>query len=575
MRFNFKILSLLIFLTPVPSTTFAEETPIISFNKRFNPQIARHGMVASQEKIATEVGLAILRQGGNAIDAAVAVGFTLAVTFPQAGNLGGGGFMLVYLADKNKTFVIDYREAAPQGAFRQLFLNPDGSVNNTKSRYSYLSAGIPGTVAGLTKALNDYGTMSLKQVIGPAIKLATKGFIVSYALQHSFSARKDFLSRHADSKKIFLKADGTIYQAGDRFIQSDLGKSLKQIKKHGAKAFYQGAIAKKIVAAMADNDGLINTSDLNNYKVIERKPVTGTYKQYTIASMPPPSSGGVHLLQMLNTLETIDLKKHGHNSAQTLHLYIESMRQAYADRSKYLGDPDFSNVPVAALISQSYADKIRAQIPWDHARSSAQIAPALEALTESNNTTHFSVMDQYGNVVSNTYTLNFSYGSGIVVPGTGILLNNEMDDFSAKPGSANAYGLIGGEANAIEAGKRPLSSMTPTIVFENNKPLLATGSPGGSTIITAVLQTLLNVMAFDMNIAEATTAPRIHHQWFPDNVEVESGISPDTITLLENMGHQIIEGKRALGSTQSIMAKEGYFYGFSDTRRPGASTAGY
>lgn len=569
------ILLLLPLLVSESFPVLAGDTPVITYQERFIPVIAKNGMVASQEAGATEVGVGILRRGGNAVDAAVAVGFALAVTLPQAGNLAGGGFMMVYLAAQNKTIAIDYRETAPEAAYKDVYLDRDGNVDQKRLRFSRQSAGVPGTVAGMTYALKKYGTMTLAEVMAPAIKLAEDGLVMPYWLEISLRARMKRLQRNAAAGAAYFHQDGSVYRTGEIFRQPDLARTLKQIRDHGRDAFYKGDVARKIIGEMKLGNGLITAKDLADYKVVERKPVTGTYKGYRIVTMPPPSSGGIHLIQMLNMLENDNLKAKGHNSAATLHLMIETMRQAFADRSKYLGDPDFYHVPTAALTDKAYARRLRAEIPADRARKSSDIAPALDPEYESPDTTHFSVMDKDGNVVGNTYTLNYSYGSGIMVTGAGFLLNNEMDDFSAKPGVPNGYGLVGGAANAVEAGKRPLSSMTPTIVFKDGAPLFVTGSPGGSTIITTVFQTVLNVIEFDMNIAAATFAPRIHHQWLPDRVIMEQGISQDTINILKSMGHNIIPGKRTIGSTQSIMRKDGFFYGASDSRRPGAATKGY
>ncbi|MDG1439090.1 MAG: gamma-glutamyltransferase, partial [Emcibacteraceae bacterium] len=450
-------------------------TPRLNTTDRFVPVIARNGMVTSREKMASQVGADILEQGGNAVDAAVAVGFALAVTYPQAGNLGGGGFMIVHLAEENKSITIDYREMAPSRAHRDMYLNEDGSVDEALSKYTAKASGVPGTVAGMVHALENYGTMSLKQVMQPAYDLANDGFAMYNYLQSSLNGRKDRLGANAAAKKVFFKADGSSYQYGETLKQKDLAWSLKQIMKGGKDAFYKGEIAKRIVADQEVQGGLINRQDMANYVAVERPALIGEYKGHKVVTMPPPSSGGVHLVQIMNMLENDDLKAKGHNSAATLHLYIESMRQAYADRSKYLGDPDFADVPVKKLISKKYAKIIRDQIPTDKSRRSTDIAPALDMLKESPDTTHFSVMDKWGNAVSNTYTLNFSYGNHMMAAGTGIMMNNEMDDFSAKPGTANGYGLIGGEANSVQPKKRPLSSMTPTIVLKDDKPFFVTG----------------------------------------------------------------------------------------------------
>lgn len=547
--------------------------PIIDMRARFHPAVAVDGMVVSPQRLASEVGAAILAKGGNAVDAAVATGFAMAVVFPQAGNIGGGGFMLVYLAEEQRTVAIDYREMAPAAADRDLFLDANGEVDAKKARFSRAAAGVPGTVAGMTLALEKYGTMSLKKVMAPAIKLARKGFVVSYPQAQSLAWRADHLRQNPAAANYFFNDDGSLLKAGDSWRQPELAKTLSRIASKGRDAFYKGDIADMIVAEMARGNGLISAEDLANYQAIEREAVVGSYRNYTIASMPPPSSGGVHLVQMLNILEGYNLAAMGHNSAAYIHHLVEAMRRAYADRSEYLGDPDFVEVPVGMLTDKAYANALREGIVTDRASASSSIAPGAELPQESPQTTHYSVWDKQGNVVSNTYTLNFSYGSGIAVADAGFLLNNEMDDFSAKPGVPNAYGLVGAEANAIAPGKRPLSSMSPTIVFRDGKPLLATGSPGGSTIITVVLQTMLNVIEFDMNIAEATAAPRIHHQWLPDVVMLEEGISSDTRKLLQGMGHELVESRRVLGRGQSIMAGPGVYYGVSDNRWTGGAAA--
>ena len=568
--YHFLILLPLIFIsfgaaTQVPS--------IIDYGARFHPLSSPKGMVVSQERVASKVGAEILAQGGNAIDAAVATGFALAVTLPQAGNIGGGGFMLVYLAEQKRTVAIDYREIAPQLAGKDLFLDEKGDVDETKARYSHYSAGVPGTVAGLIHALERYGRLPLAQVLKPAITLAEQGIRVTPSLAYSLRQAEQRLRKSKASEAYFFRQDGSLLQEGDLWQQQDLAKTLRQIAEKGKAAFYKGLIAKQIVAEMAAHKGLISLNDLANYKVVEREAVTGTYRGYTVAAMPPPSSGGVHLVQMLNILEGWDLKALGHNSGEYLHRLIESMRRAYADRSKYLGDPDFNPVPVELLTSKRYAKTLRDAITLDKAKPSSEVAPGLPAPYESPQTTHFSVWDTQGNVVSNTYTLNFSYGSGISVTGAGFLLNNEMDDFSAKPGVPNAYGLIGGLANAIEPGKRPLSSMTPTIVFKNDSEgepaVFTTGSPGGSTIINTVLQTVLNVIDFDMNIAEAAAAPRIHHQWQPDKVFVEPGLNIDTQNILRAKGHAVVRSPRVIGRTQTISSDGVNTYGANDYRWPG------
>lgn len=552
----------------------ALNTPRLNTTDRFIPVIGRSGMVTSREKMASQVGADILAKGGNAVDAAVAVGFALAVTYPQAGNIGGGGFMIIHLAEENKSIAIDYREMAPAAAHRDMYLNEDGSVDNDLSKYDAKASGVPGTVAGMVHALENYGTMSLKDVIKPAYDLANDGFAMYNYLQGSLNNRKERLMANEAAGKAFYKADGSSYNYGEILKQKDLAWSLKQIMNGGKDAFYKGEIAERITADQKVQGGLITMDDMAAYVAVERPAIVGEYKGHKVVTMPPPSSGGVHLVQIMNMLENDDLKSKGHNSAATLHLYIEAMRQAYADRSKYLGDPDFADVPVDELTSKEYAKLIRAQIPADKARRSTDIAPALYLLAESPDTTHFSVMDKHGNAVSNTYTLNFSYGNHMMAAGTGIMMNNEMDDFSAKPGTPNGYGLIGGEANSVQPRKRPLSSMTPTIVLKDDKPFFVTGSPGGSTIITVVLQSVFNVLEFDMNAMHALAAPRIHHQWLPDAVMIEEGVSKDTKDILTGMGHIIAPMPFTIGSLSTIMYRDGIFYGAADVRSMDAAAIG-
>ncbi len=565
------LIALLVF-SPVQGA--AQETAVVSPRDIFHPVFAENGMVASQEATATRIGVDILKRGGNAIDAGVAVGFALAVTLPRAGALGGGGFMMVHHAETGETVAIDYREMAPAAAHRDMYLDAAGEVDTQLARYTHHAAGVPGAVAGLVHVLDRYGTLPLAEVLAPAIRLAERGILVTQDLSGSLESRRERLQRWPATAAIFYHEDGRPYRPGERLIQVDLAWSLRQIAAHGADAFYKGAIAERIAADMAAHGGPMTLEDLAAYRVAVRAPVRGTYRGYEIASMPPPSSGGVHLVQILNLLEDYPLASLGHNGAEALHLMAESMKLAYADRSQHLGDPDFWPVPVAGLISKAYAESLRATIDPARARPAAEIAAGDPMPYESPETTHYSVMDRWGNVVSNTYTINFGYGSGIVAAGTGILLNNEMDDFSAKPGVPNAYGLLGGDANSVAPAKRPLSSMTPTILFKDGKPLLATGSPGGSRIITTTLQIILNVVDHGMNIAAATAAPRVHHQWLPDELRVEAGLSPDTIALLESKGHKVVV-KNAMGSTQSILRADEGFYGASDPRRQGALTLGF
>ncbi len=539
-----------------------------------HPVWAKNGMVATQEALASDIGLKILKDGGNAVDAGVAVGFALAVTLPRAGNIGGGGFMMIYDAKQGKTVALDYREKAPSSASRDMYLDEDGNAVSDLSRYHGLAVGVPGTVAGLLKALEDHGTMSRGQVMAPAIALAENGIEVTAGLSESLTALSDRMQKWPSTKKIFFKPDGSAYQPGERLKQPELARSLKLIAAKGADGFYKGETARKLVKAVNDAGGSMILQDLASYEAIAREPVKGDYRGYEIVSMPPPSSGGIHIVQILNILEGYPLKDYGQNSAQTIHLMAEAMQLAYADRSEYLGDSDFIDVPASGLASQAYADKLRTLINPDKATPASTIKANNPLPYESDQTTHFSIVDKDGNAIANTYTLNFSYGTGLVADGTGILLNNEMDDFSAKPGVPNGYGLLGGEANAVEANKRPLSSMSPTLVFKDSKPYIVTGSPGGSRIITTVTQIISNVIDHDMNIAEATHAPRIHDQWLPDEIRVEKALNIDTVKKLESMGHTV-NPKSAMGSTQSIMITPNGVYGSSDPRIVDAAVVGY
>lgn len=553
----------------------SQEFPLYNRQSIFHPVIASQGMVSTQEDLATQAGVTVLKEGGNAVDAAVTIGFTLAVTLPEAGNLGGGGFMLIYLRDRQQTIAIDYREKAPFAATRDMFLTEKGEVDQQKVRFSHLAVGVPGTVAGLVMSLEKYGTISLERALKPAIELAEKGFPVSEDLRASLIFAQPWLQAAPTSRKIFYRPGGIPYEVGEILVQKDLANSLTLIAKQGAKAFYQGEISDKIAADMKANGGLITKEDLAKYQPVLRLPVRGTYRGYEIESMPPPSSGGVHLIEMLNILENFPIRSLGHNTAQTLHLMAETMKFAYADRFQFMGDPDFVEVPVTRLISKSYAQQLSQKINLKRTVPSQEIFPQQSRqLLESTNTTHYSVMDKYGNAVANTYTLNFSYGSGITVPDTGIILNNEMDDFTTKVGTPNAAGLRGGELNAIAPEKRMVSSMTPTIVLKEGQPFLVTGSPGGSRIITSVLQVIMNAIDHRLNIAEATNAVRVHHQWFPDELSIEKGLNEDTIRLLREKGQNVVISN-AMGSTQSIMYVQGRFYGASDPRRPGALTEGY
>ncbi|SFU04663.1 gamma-glutamyltransferase [Sedimentitalea nanhaiensis] len=555
---------------------YAQEAAIFSGSDRVHPVYAENGMVSAQEAVAAQIGLDILKAGGNAVDAGVAVAFALAVTLPRAGNIGGGGFMVVHDAETGETKAIDYREMAPASADRDMFLDAAGDADSELSRYTGLAVGVPGTVAGMQMALENYGSMTLAEVIEPAIALARDGIAVTPGLADSLKGLEARLKKWSTSESIFYKAGGGFYEPGETLVQADLANTLQKIADEGTDGFYKGETAVKIAEAVQAAGGRITVEDMAGYTPVLRDPVRGTYRGYEIVSMPPPSSGGAHIIQILNVLEDYPISFLGHNSADTIHLMSEAMKRAYADRSEYLGDSDFVDVPLAEITSKTYADDIRAGISLNAATPSVTIKPGNLAPYESDQTTHFSIVDKDGNAVSNTYTINFSYGSGMVADGTGVLMNNEMDDFAAKPGVPNAYGLIGGDANAVEGGKRPLSSMSPTIVMKDGEVFMVTGSPGGSRIITTTLQVIMNVIDHGMNVAEASFAPRIHHQWLPDEIRIEDGISLDTIGLLEQRGHKVSE-KSVMGSTQSILVdkESGYLFGASDPRRVDAATLGY
>ena len=559
------ITSLLIFSTFVDSSIFNSKSLI-------HPEVNRNGMVVTQHYLATDVGAKILKDGGNAYDASIAVAFALAVVLPRAGNIGGGGFMVMYDKEANENFSIDYREMAPKLASKDMFLNDDGSVNKKRAREGILSIGVPGTVYGMWEVHKKFGSISWKKLIEPAIKLAEEGFIMSPFMVDALNRRYKKLSNYQNFKDIFYEDYPVALDS--RLIQKDLANTLSIIANKGVKGFYEGEIAKKIAQDMKNKNGLISSYDLKNYRPIWRKPIKGNFDKYEIITMGPPSSGGIHIIQMLNILEKFNLKELGHNSASYGALLSEVMKYAYADRSKYLADPDYFQVPVAQLISKSYAEKIYNKIALNEITPSSEILPGNLIPHESEDTTHFSIADKFGNVTSNTYTLNSGYGSGVVIEGTGILMNNEMDDFVSAPGVPNQFGLIGGEANKIEPFKRPLSSMTPTLVFEDDEPILATGSPGGSVIITAVLQFLLNTLVFEMEISDATIAPRVHQQWGPDILFLEKGFDMNAGKQIESYGQKIfISGPRT--SLESLQIKENLFYGFGDTRRPDSKAKGH
>jgi gamma-glutamyltranspeptidase/glutathione hydrolase len=531
-------------------------------------------MVVTSHFLATEAALEVLKEGGNAVDAAVTAAFSLAVAQPRSGNIGGGGFMLLSSEKSGEVVAIDYREKAPAAATSDMFLDDSGGVDSRRSRFSHLSAGVPGTVAGLALALEKYGSISLPEALAPAIKLARDGFIVNDRFSDGLKKREKRLKGWEASRNTFYKEDGSFFEPGDIFIQEDLAATLQRISDNGAREFYEGRTAQLIADEMSRHGGLITLEDLRNYRPVIRSPVQGSYRGHQIYSMPPPSSGGAHLVQILNILEGFPIARYGHNSALTIHLMAEAMKRAYADRAVYLGDADFVEVPLQGLTSKRYADSLRKSIGPASATPSKTLGPGFPQPFESAETTHFSIVDKYGNAVSNTYTINFSYGSGIVVDGAGFLLNNEMDDFSARPGAPNAYGLIGGEANRIEPNKRMLSSMSPTIVKKDGKNFLVTGSPGGARIITTTLQVIMNVIDHGLNIQSAVSAPRMHHQWLPDELRVEEGLSPDTISLLRDKGHEIVQ-KPAMGAIQSIHLMDQQMYGGADPRRSTSLAAGY
>lgn len=525
------------------------------------------GLVLSTYELANKIGKEVLDKGGNAIDAAVAVGYALAVVHPAAGNIGGGGFAVIHLANGENT-TLDFREMAPLKASRDMYLDSKGEVIKDASTIGYLAAGVPGTVKGMSAMLDRYGTMKLKDLIAPAIKLAEKGFLISDRQEQTMLEAKDMFKKFPSSSKYFLKEDGSTYKSGDLFIQKDLAKTLKLIAKEGPDAFYKGKIADLIASDMVKNKGIITKEDLAQYQVIWRKPVEGTYRNYDIISMAPPSSGGAIIIQILNIMENANIENLGFASSKTLHIMAEAMRQAYADRSEYMGDPDFVKIPLDKLTSKEYAKEIYTKIPKDKALPSSKVKPGLGQIHEGHNTTHYSVLDGKGNAVSITYTINASYGSGAAVEGAGFLLNDEMDDFSIKPGVPNLYGVVGGDANAIEPKKRPLSSMSPTIILKDGKVFMVVGSPGGSRIITTVLQVISNVIDHKMDISTAVEAPRFHMQWLPDEIRIEPfGIIKDVQNNLEKMGYKITE-KPYMGDVNAIMIdpKTGKIVGSMDTR---------
>jgi len=523
-------------------------------------------MVVSREKHATAAGLQVLKNGGNAIDAATAVGLALAVTHPSAGNLGGGGFMLIRMADGRTTFV-DFREHAPASASRNMYLDASGKATQD-SVTGYRAVGIPGTVRGLEYANKKYGKKPWAELVHPAVELAAKGFPVSYGLSQGLRAQRG-LAQFPESNRIFLK-DGKFYDAGELLVQPELARTLERIEKFGSKDFYEGETARLMAKDMAAHGGLITEADLKGYAVHERAPLSGGYHGYTIVTAPPPSSGGAGILQMLGMLDTTGYEKGGAGSRSTIHWMTEAMRRFFADRSEHMGDPDFVKLPMSSLLSPRYIAERRATIEPVRATPSSEVKAAVFTGKESYETTHYTVADEAGNAVAVTYTLNGSYGSKVTATGLGFLLNNEMDDFAAKPGSPNMYGLIQGEANAIQPGKTPLSAMTPTIVLKDGKPVLALGSPGGPTIINTVLEVMVNVLDFGMNVQDAVNWPRFHHQWMPDELRVEPGISPDTVALLEKDGY-IVKRVTSQGECAAIRWNNGWLEGAPDPRSEGTA----
>lgn len=539
------------------------------------PVRGKHAMVAAQHEIASKIGADIMKRGGNAVDAAIAVGLALAVVYPEAGNLGGGGFMLIRFKD-GRTTSIDYREMAPKAANRDIFLDKDGNVISGEggSTVGYRASGVPGTTAGFDYAFKKYGSGKIKwaELVAPARKLAQDGYVLSYRLAELFKAYKKNLEKYEDSKRIFLNG-GKYFEEGDTFKQPDLAQTLLRIEQQGANGFYTGKTAQLIADDMKAHNGLITLEDLKNYKPQERVPLKGNYRGHEIITMPPPSSGGIVLLQVLKMLEPFDIKKMTYNSAEKYHVLTEAMRRSFADRAEFMGDPAFANVPLKGLLDSEYLSQRSKSIDLKNASSSKDIGHGEVVGAESMDTTHFTIVDADGNMVSNTYTINDLYGSAVTAKGTGVLLNDEMDDFAARPGKPNMFGLIQGERNKVEGGKRPLSSMTPTIVLrKDGSPWFAVGARGGPRIITAVLQTVINMIDHDMNIQQAMDAPRIHHQWFPDEIRAEPyGMSPDTQRILESMGHKFGSVGYNATATGIEIDEKGVRLGAIDSRSDGVA----
>ncbi|MDC9582501.1 gamma-glutamyltransferase [Xenorhabdus sp. PR6a] len=557
---------------------------------------AKQGMVVSSQRLASQAGIDILKMGGNAIDAAVAVGYAQAVVNPCCGNIGGGGFMTIHLANGKDTF-INFRETAPAAASADMYLDKDGKIIKGASLYGYKAIAVPGTVMGFEEALKKYGTLTREQVMAPAIKLAREGYILTRGDTDVLDTTVKRFAQDPEAARIFLRKDGTPFEPGDRLIQTDLANTLEMIAKHGPDAFYHGKIPQLVEEASKKSGGIISAADFANYHVTETLPVTCRYRGYKFISSPPPSSGGVTLCEILNIVEGYDLKPMGFNSAAYIHTLTEAMRHAYMDRNTSLGDPAFIDNPLDRLLSKSYAESIRKEIQPNKATPSVNIQPGIGP-HEKPETTHYSVVDKAGNAVSTTYTINGRFGAVVIAPGTGFFLNDEMDDFTTKIGEKNLYGLVQGATNSIAPGKRPLSSMSPTLVTKDNKIFLVLGSPGGSRIISITLQAALNIIEFNMPPQEAVNSPRFHHQWLPDEVYYEQrGLSKDTINLLEKMGYKMVE-QTPWGATELIMiglpgaagvkpvssgndsavsgiVREGYIYGSNDARRPAGAAIGY
>lgn len=568
MQFKNRVLPALLI---VISTAF-----LFSLHAQKWPEYAHNGVVSSSQKIASQIGVDIMKQGGNAVDAAVATGFAKAVVYPSAGNVGGGGFMVIRMAD-GTTAAIDYREKAPAAAHEKMYLDEDGKLIRNLNHEGYLAVGVPGTVAGFILALKTYGTMSLADVIQPAIDLAEKGFPVTFGLHRDFTYLKKSFSRYPSSVKAIYKEGGDVYQPGEVWVQKDLAETLKRIRDKGHDGFYKGKTAELMEKAMKANGGMITAQDMADYQAVIRKPVEFDYRGYTVYSMYPPSSGGITMAMTLNQLEKYDLAAAGHNSARYVHLVTEAMRRSFSQRAKYLGDPDFNpDMPVEKLLSQAYGDKLSATI--NEAAATKSSAESFTWANESEETTHYSVVDAAGNMVSNTYTLEYWYGSKIVLEGAGFILNNEMGDFNPWPGVTDSSGLIGTPPNLVRPGKRMLSSMTPSIVAKDGKNMMAIGSPGGRTIINTVTQCILNVIDFDMNIFEAVNAPRFHHQWLPDYLFPEKAtLSADTKKILLEMGHRVNHRRNTIGRANGVMIdlENGWRSGAADPRAPDGGAVGY